>query len=229
MKSGITPGISFRCLTKGDVDIDSGDGVDVFIPIPGIYSAENGLLTIAICSLIGLDMDFITKQMSSLSVSGRFEVVKLKSRPDSLFIIDYAHNGASLRSVMQALREYSPSRIICLFGSVGGRTFERRRELGEAARDMADVIIVTSDNPNNENPRAIVNDINDAIGNTDKPLYLIPDRKEAIGKAVELARGGDYILLAGKGHETYQLVLGKREPFCEKEILELYDVIYAEY
>jgi UDP-N-acetylmuramoyl-L-alanyl-D-glutamate--2,6-diaminopimelate ligase len=112
---------------------------------------------------------------------------------------------------------------------VGGRTFERRRELGEVAAKLADVIIVTSDNPNNENPNDIINDINAAIGDTDKPVYLIADRKQAIGKAVEIAQDGDYILLAGKGHETYQLIHGQRVPFCEREILKLYDIIHSKY
>jgi UDP-N-acetylmuramoyl-L-alanyl-D-glutamate--2,6-diaminopimelate ligase len=226
MASGMVPGISFKCNGNGDI---SAPDNDVFIPIPGIYSAENGLLTMAICSLLGIDTEFIVDAMANLSVSGRFEVVRLECLPNSLFIIDYAHNGASLRSVMNALHEYSPKRIICLFGSVGGRTFERRQELGEVAAKLADVIIVTSDNPNNENPNDIINDINAAIGDTDKPVYLIADRKQAIGKAVEIAQDGDYILLAGKGHETYQLIHGQRVPFCEREILKLYDIIHSKY
>ena len=125
--------------------------------------------------------------------------------------------------MLRSLREYEPSRIICLFGSVGGRTFGRRRELGIAAKDGADVLIITSDNPNNEKPMSVINEIAEAVGETDKPVYLIPDREKAIGKAVELAENGDFILLAGKGHETYQLICGERVPFCEKEILEHFD------
>jgi UDP-N-acetylmuramoyl-L-alanyl-D-glutamate--2,6-diaminopimelate ligase len=226
VSSNMIPGISFKCHGNGDISLPESD---IFIPIPGIYSAENGLLTMAICSLLGIDTDFIASAMATLCVKGRFEAVRLDSLPNSLFIIDYAHNGASLRSVMNALKEYSPKRIICLFGSVGGRTFERRRELGEVAAELADVIIVTSDNPNNENPHSIMNDINDAIKSTDKPVYLIADRKDAIGKAVEIAEDGDYILLAGKGHETYQLIHGQRVPFCEREILKLYDIIHSKY
>ena len=155
--------------------------------------------------------------------------MELESRPNTLFVIDYAHNGASLSAVLGALREYEPRRIICLFGSVGGRTFGRREELGRAARDGADVIIVTADNPDNEDPMDVINDINAALEGTDKPVYLIPDRKEAIEKAFEIAEDGDFVLLAGKGHEGYQLILGKRVPFSERDILRRADMLELTY
>ena len=216
--NGIVPGVSFTCL--GGL---CNDSKNVFMRTPGLHNVENGLITIAICSLLGIEVDFAVSEFATLSVPGRFQIVDMKSRPNSLFIIDYAHNGASLSAVLKSLREYEPSRIICLFGSVGGRTFGRRRELGEAARDGADVLIITSDNPNNESPMSVIRVINEAVGETDKPVYLVPDREKAICKAVELANDGDFILLAGKGHETYQLICGERVPFCEKEILEHFD------
>ncbi len=222
LKSGIIPGISFECcLGKG------GKKKDIFMSMPGIYNVENALLTIAVCLSLGMEFSKIAKCLSTLKVDGRFETVKLTSRPRSLFIIDYAHNGASLCAVLNSLREYQPKRIICLFGSVGGRTFGRRRELGEAARDNADILIITSDNPDREDPMSVINEINAAVGYTDKPVYLIPDRRDAINKAVEIATDGDYILLAGKGHETYQLINGTRVDFSERRILELADVIYS--
>jgi UDP-N-acetylmuramoyl-L-alanyl-D-glutamate--2,6-diaminopimelate ligase len=187
---------------------------------PGLYSVENGLLTFAVCRLLGISTEFILSQLSKLSIPGRFEVIELESRPNTLFVIDYAHNGASLTAVLGALREYEPRRIICLFGSVGGRTFGRRAELGIAAKKGADVIIVTSDNPDNEDPMDVINDINASLEGTDKPVYLIPDRKKAVEKAYEIAEDGDFVLLAGKGHENYQLVCGAREPFSERRILE---------
>ncbi len=221
-KTGIVPGVAFECCHN-----DATKKRDIFIPMPGMYNIENALLVIAVCRTLGMDISNIAKHFSSLKVDGRFETVKLKSRPNSLFIIDYAHNGASLCAVLRSLREYQPKRIICLFGSVGGRTFHRRRELGEAARDNADVLIITSDNPNDEDPMSVINDINDAVGNTDKPVYLFPDRRDAINKAVEIAEDGDYILLAGKGHETYQLINGVRMDFSERKTLELADIIYS--
>jgi len=220
LKSKNIPGVSFSCYV-------SERKHDVFIPMPGMHNVENALLILGVCKLIGIEVAKAVSLLASLSVSGRFETVQLNSRPDSLFIIDYAHNGASLTAVLKSLREYEPSRIICLFGSVGGRTYGRRRELGEAARDYADVLIITSDNPNREPPMSVINEINEAVGETDKPVYLIPDRKQAIQKAVEIAGDGDYVLLAGKGHETYQLINGERIEFSERKILALSDAIYS--
>ena len=220
-KNGIIPGVSFKlhCGKKSPID--------VFIPTPGLYSVENALLIIAICSKLGITPLMIAKHLSTLAVPGRFEAITLATKPNSLFIIDYAHNGASLKAVINALREYEPKRIICLFGSVGGRTFERRAELGEVAKDNADVLIITSDNPNNEDPMCVISDIRNAVGETEKQVYCIPDRAEAVKKAYEIAEDGDYVLLAGKGHETYQLVLGKRIPFSEKEILIHEDLLFT--
>jgi len=107
---------------------------------------------------------------------------------------------------------------------VGGRTFGRRAELGRVAAENADVIIITSDNPNTEKPMDVIRDIRAAIGETEKPVYMISDREEAVKKAYELAEDGDYILLAGKGHESYQLIMGERVPFSERKILELADL-----
>ncbi len=227
LKNGIKPGICFECLKGNGNSLDINEKSDVFMAVPGLYSAENGLIIIAICLLLGIKPDTVLDKLSTLCVPGRFETVTLKSRPNSLFVIDYAHNGASLRAVLESLREYEPRRIICLFGSVGGRTFGRRRELGEVAQSLADIIIITSDNPNNEDPQKVINDIRDAMEDTDKPVYMIPDRQKAIEKAVEIAEDGDFILLAGKGHETYQLISGRRVPFSERKILEKADIIFS--
>ncbi len=228
--NGIRPGVSFELFSGVGSSLPLCEhGESVFMSAPGLYSVENGLLTFAVCRILGISTEFIISELAKLSIPGRFEVVELESRPDTLFVIDYAHNGASLSAVLGALREYEPRRIICLFGSVGGRTFGRRAELGAAAKKGADVIIVTSDNPDNEDPMDVINDINASLEGTDKPVYLIPDRKEAIEKAFEISEDGDFVLLAGKGHESYQLVMGKRVPFSEKEILRRVDMLELTY
>lgn len=220
IKNGIVPGVSFEMYYgQASKEFQDESGREMFIPIPGIYSIENGLITVAICSLMGIDLDFIAAQMKTLSIPGRFETIELSNRPETLFVIDYAHNGASLTAVLNSLREYEPKRIIVVLGSVGGRTFGRRAELGRAARDGADVIILTSDNPDNEDPTDIIDGIKIALQWTDKPVYTIVDRAEAIAKAYEIAEDGDFVLLAGKGHETYQLIRGERIPFSEKAVL----------
>lgn len=217
---GMRPGVSFELY-------GNFGQLDGFVPIPGLYSVENALLCIGVCLNLGLDIDNIIKSLSRLSVSGRFETLELKKRKDMLFVIDYAHNGASLSAVLDALREYSPNRIICLFGSVGGRTFTRRKDLASVAATKADVIIITTDNPDFEDPEHVVNDIYSYISDTNKTVYLIPDRKEAIEKAYEIAQSGDFVLLAGKGHEKYQLISGERVPFSEREILIAKDISYV--
>ena len=224
IKNGIVPGVSFDCRVKTKSSDEPESIDDIFIPLPGMYSVENGLLIIAICRLLNIPQSDITKRLALSCVPGRFEVTVLKSCPDVLFVIDYAHNGASLSAVLNALKEYEPKRIICVFGSVGGRTFGRRRELGLVAAKDADVIIVTSDNPDSEDPMIIINEICEAIADSDKEVYKIPDRKEAIIKAISIAEKGDFVLLAGKGHESYQLIRGERIPFSEKEILMQADV-----
>ena len=227
-KIGVRPGISFDCCAGNDSSFPFEDVcTEAFIPLPGVYSVENGLLTYGICMLWGFDSANVTRKIAELRVPGRFETVTLSSRPDSLFVIDYAHNGASLSAVLNALREYEPRRIICLFGSVGGRTFGRRAELGRAARQGADVVIVTSDNPDNEEPMHVIEEIAEALEGWDKPYFLIPDRREAVERAFDLAEAGDFILLAGKGHERYQLIRGERVPFSEREILERADALDA--
>ena len=219
-KKGVVPGVSFVLHSK------NRSAKEVFMPVPGTYNVENGLLVIAICVSLGIEIDKVICDLSSISVPGRFESIELASKPGALFIIDYAHNGASLESVINALRKYEPKRIICLFGSVGERTQIRREELGKVASALADVIVVTSDNPNREEPMDIIRDIRLAIGNTDKPVYEIADREMAIKAVVDMAENGDYILLAGKGHEEYQLIDGKRIPFSERLILEELDVAF---
>ncbi len=226
-KNGVLPGVAFQMFSGNGSSIPLDEhGREMFIPIPGLYSVENGLLTVAICSLMGIDMDFIAERMARLSIPGRFETVELDNRPETLFVIDYAHNGASLTAVLRSLREYEPKRIIVLFGSVGGRTFGRRAELGRAAKEGADVIILTSDNPDNEDPSEIIDGIRVGLRGTDKPVYMITDRAEAIAKAYEIAEAGDFVLLAGKGHETYQLIRGSRVSFSERRVLKSVNAKY---
>ncbi|MBE6547714.1 MAG: UDP-N-acetylmuramoyl-L-alanyl-D-glutamate--2,6-diaminopimelate ligase [Ruminococcaceae bacterium] len=217
VKLGNSLGIKFQC--RGF----AFSGEEIFLPSPGSYSAENALEVIAACLLLGIDRDFITNSLQTLIIKGRCETVSVLSKPNTMFIIDYAHNGASLSSVLQALKEYNPTRLICLFGSVGTRTFGRRRELAEAAKEHADIIIVTSDNPAGEAPSHIINDICSHLTDCEKPVYKFEDRAEAIRFAVNISAEGDYVLLAGKGHENYQLIGAKKVPFSERDILLEFD------
>lgn len=202
-------GITFDCNQNGIT-------IPVKLMSPGAFSVYNGLCAISICSLFGVSRDFSASVLSHTPVQGRFEIVK--GTPGTTFVIDYSHNGISLTKALQTLREYEPERIICVFGSVGGRTECRRQELAEAASEYADYSIITSDNPDFEDPDNVINDI--ASFMKDSRYECITDRAEAIKRAVTLAWEGDIVLFAGKGHETYQLICGKKVPFCERELIE---------
>ena len=143
-------------------------------------------------------------------------------------MIDYAHNAVSLMSILETLREYQPTRLVSLFGCGGNRSRERRFEMGEVSGNMADVTIITSDNPRFEEPQAIIDDIRLGISKTKGRYIEIIDRKEAIRYAIMHAEPGDVIVLAGKGHEDYQEIKGKKYHMDErdliKEILEEEDV-----
>ena len=203
-------GITFACENGGTI-------TKVTMRTPGLFSASNGLAAIAACSYFGVSVESSAEILAPTPVNGRFEVVDgLAGRT---FIVDYAHNGLSLTSALKVLRQYDPTRLICVFGSVGGRTRGRRRELAEAASALADYCIITSDNPDFEEPSEITDEI---VNYFDKstPYEVIVDREKAVRRAVSMAEVGDIVLFAGKGHERYQLVRGEKVPFCERDIIK---------
>ena len=192
----------------------------VSLNFPGEFSVYNALTAIAVCRRLGLDTEQIVSAMKNIRIKGRFETYELPN--GALAVIDYAHNGVSLKAALTALRNYAPSRLICLFGSIGGRTQMRRAELGLVASRDADFCILTSDNPDNEPPSAIIGEIAAYFTAGTCPYVAIADRKKAIEYALDYSKKGDIILLAGKGHETYQLVCGVRESFSEADIITEY-------
>ena len=199
-----------------DCHID-GETLPCSLSVPGEFNIHNALATLSVANALGIDMKHAANVLATMNIDGRFET--LISDNGACFVIDYAHNGLSLKSALVALRKYNPSRLICLYGSVGCRTQVRRAQMGEVASEYADFSILTSDNPNTEDPEAIINEI--AVQYKDPSTYIsIPDRKEAIEYALNNSKAGDIILLAGKGHERYQLINGKNEYFCEREIIE---------
>lgn len=202
-------GISFTAY-------DEHGKATVALPFPGIYSVYNALAALAVCRRRGIGLHEFAQSVRTVSVPGRFEYVPTNDSGVS-YIIDYAHTGASLRSVLAAIYEYHPRRIICVFGSVGGRTELRRHELGEAANKYADYSLITADNPDCEDPEKICRDIATCM---DFGKYeIIADRVSAIRRAVSMAQAGDIVLFAGKGHEEYQLIRGEKVPFSERKII----------
>lgn len=189
---------------------------------PGKFSIYNSLTAIAICRHFKVSPENIQRALKGAKVKGRIEMVKVSD--EFTLMIDYAHNAMSLESLLTTLREYQPNRLVCLFGCGGNRSRDRRFEMGEVSGRLADLTIITSDNPRNEDPQAIIDDIKTGIEKTTGNYVEIIDRKEAIAYAIHHGQPGDIVVLAGKGHEDYQEIQGKKYPMDERvlirEILE---------
>ena len=190
----------------------------VEIDIPGKFSIYNSLTAIAICRHFHVSQENIIKALKVAKVKGRIEMIKVSD--DFTLMIDYAHNAMALESLLGTLREYHPHRLVCLFGCGGNRSRLRRYEMGEVSGRLADLTIITSDNPRNEDPQEIINDIKTGIGKTDGKYVEIIDRKEAIAYAIHHGEPGDIIVLAGKGHEDYQEIRGKKYPMDERVLIQ---------
>ena len=189
----------------------------VEIDIPGRFSIYNSLTAIAICRHFKVSEENIIRALREAKVKGRIEMVKVSD--DFTLMIDYAHNAMALESLLTTLREYNPHRLVCLFGCGGNRSKLRRYEMGEVSGRLADLTIITSDNPRDEDPQAIIDDIKTGIGKTDGRYVEIADRKEAIAYAIRHGEPGDIIVLAGKGHEDYQEIRGKKYPMDERVLI----------
>ena len=191
--------------------------MDVEVDIPGRFSIYNSLMAIAVCRHFQVPEEKIREALKTVQVKGRIEMVKVSDR--FTLMIDYAHNAMSLKSLLLTLREYQPKRIVCLFGCGGNRSRDRRFEMGEVAGKLADLTIITSDNPRYEEPLSIMADIRAGIGRTAGKYVEICDRKEAIRYAITHGQPGDVIVLAGKGHEDYQEIKGKKYPMDERVLI----------
>lgn len=189
----------------------------VEIDIPGKFSIYNSLTAIAICRHFKVSEENIVNALRVARVKGRIEMIKVSD--EFTLMIDYAHNAMALESLLTTLREYHPHRLVCLFGCGGNRSKLRRYEMGETSGKLADLTIITSDNPRYEDPQDIINDIKTGMEKTDGKYVEIIDRKEAIAYAIHHGEPGDIIVLAGKGHEDYQEIKGKKYPMDERVLI----------
>ncbi|MCX4340116.1 MAG: UDP-N-acetylmuramoyl-L-alanyl-D-glutamate--2,6-diaminopimelate ligase [Lachnospiraceae bacterium] len=210
LNEGGSLGMAFT--TKGLIELS------VKTASPGKFSVYNTLTAIAICRHFGVDEKGIQKALAAAKVKGRTEMVRVSD--DFTLMIDYAHNAMALKSLLETLRAYHPHRLVCLFGCGGNRAKSRRYEMGEVSGKMADLTIITSDNPRTEEPQAIINDIKIGIAKTDGKYVEICDRKEAIAYAIDHGEPGDIIVLAGKGHEDYQEINGVKYPMDERVLIQ---------
>lgn len=190
----------------------------VEVTTPGRFSVYNALTAVAICRHFGVEEEKIKRAFLEAKVKGRIEMVKVSDK--FTLMIDYAHNAMSLESLLSTLKEYEPNRLVCLFGCGGNRSKLRRYEMGEVSGRLADLTIITSDNPRFEEPQDIIEDIKTGIGRTEGRYVEICDRKEAIAYAIDHGEPGDIIVLAGKGHEDYQEIKGVKYPMDERDIIK---------
>lgn len=188
---------------------------DIFIPVPGRFTVYNTLAVIATCYLLNISIDIIKEGLAKTKgVPGRFETVQ--NNKDIHVIIDYAHTPDALENVIKTAKGFATNRVITVFGCGGDRDNSKRPMMGKIAEDLSDIAILTSDNPRTEDPNKIIDDV--LKGMNSNNYEVIIDRKEAIKRAIEIAQKEDVILIAGKGHENYQIIGKEKTHFDDKEV-----------
>jgi UDP-N-acetylmuramoyl-L-alanyl-D-glutamate--2,6-diaminopimelate ligase len=194
----------------------------IALPLIGRYNVSNALAAIGATLSLGISLQSIERGLTTMRpVPGRLECVNVPT--ESHVYIDYAHTEDALRNVLMTVSELTKNRLIVVFGCGGDRDTGKRARMGEAACELADFSILTSDNPRTEDPRAIIGQIEEGypVG-TQSRYYVIADRREAIERALDLAQAGDSVLIAGKGHETYQEFADSVVPFSDRQVVKEY-------
>lgn len=237
--AGILSGIAVPCMTFGicnnadlfarDIEITE-NGVSfilklfglkeypVHLRLTGMFNVYNALAAAAVGLIAGVAPETITRALESVrSVPGRAEV--LDTHTPYKVILDYSHSPDALENILIAVREFARGRVISLFGCGGDRDHGKRPMMGEISGRLADYSILTSDNPRTENPYEILAAVEEGIKRTKGEYVVIENRREAIRHALQIGREGDIIVLAGKGHETYQEIMGVKRPFDEKVVV----------
>ena len=208
-------------ITNSSVDFKVKIGTRnerVKVSIPGRFSVYNSLAAISVASKFGIDAETIKEALIDVRVPGRSELVPNKK--GLTIMIDYAHSPESLQNILNAVNSYTRGRVISVFGCGGDRDASKRPIMGEISGKIADFTVITSDNPRTENPEKIVEQIEEGIKKTNGKYIAITDRKEAIKYAINMANKADIIVLAGKGHETYQEINNEKLPFDERDIIK---------
>lgn len=203
--------VEFEAVAKRQI-------IRVYLPIPGGFSVYNGLTALGTCMALDISLKDSAPPLRVVrGVKGRVEVVSI---PEAYtVIIDYAHTPDALENILITAREFTVGRLICLFGCGGDRERTKRPVMGAVAADLADLVILTSDNPRTENPQQILNQVQAGFSGFATPYHVEIDRKLAIHWALEQGALGDVIVLAGKGHETYQEVGTEQIPMDERDII----------
>jgi len=190
---------------------------EVASPLVGRPHVYNILTAAACAHALGLSLDATVQALKSCGgAPGRFE--RVAHAGEFAVVVDYAHTDDALRNVLRTARDVTRGRVITVFGCGGDRDRTKRAPMGEAAASLSDVVIATSDNPRTEGPEAILRDVEVGLLAVGKPYVKIVDRREAIHKAIEEARAGDLVLIAGKGHEDYQIIGTEKRHFDDREV-----------
>ena len=210
--------IKFRADSVEFIALTIGKLQRIELAIPGMFSVYNALAAIAAALNLGLELPEIAEALKECSgVMGRAEVVP--TGRDFTVIIDYAHTPDALENIIRTVREVADGRVVTLFGCGGDRDKTKRPVMGKIAADLSDFVIVTSDNPRTEVPEEIISEILTGMTGTETPYVVIENRREAIGWAIGHAQENDVIILAGKGHETYQIFGKEKIHFDEREVV----------
>lgn len=203
-------GVSYKLVTPTYEE-------DIFVPVPGKFTVYNTLAVIAACYALEIPKEIVLNGLKNTGgVAGRFEAIS--NETGISVIVDYAHTPDALENVIKTAREFVKNRIITVFGCGGDRDTTKRPLMGNIAQKLSDICIVTSDNPRTEDPELIINDILEGLDKSKENYKVVIDRKEAIKEAIEIAQKGDVILIAGKGHENYQIIGKVKHHFDDKEI-----------
>jgi UDP-N-acetylmuramoyl-L-alanyl-D-glutamate--2,6-diaminopimelate ligase len=205
--------LTYGFAPDAQIGPDALDAVD--LKLRGRFNVENALGALAAGRLLGVDEEAIVRGLEAVpGVPGRFESVD-EGQPFEV-VVDYSHTPDSLENVLRAARELTEGRVICVFGCGGDRDRGKRPVMGGIASRLADVQIVTSDNPRSEEPEAIIGEI---VVGMEPGAEIDPDRRSAIARAIELAEPGDVVVIAGKGHEQGQeFKAGRKVPFDDREV-----------
>ncbi len=190
------------------------------VGMPGIFSVYNALTAIAVAHGLGIDKKTVFTALENAFVKGRMQPVAVDGDFDIL--IDYAHNGLSFKSVIETVKAYNPTRMIALYGCVGGRAQVRRKEMGMISGALCDLSVISTDDPQYEDPAVIAEEVAGYVRQAGGDYVIIVDRAEAIRYCLDNAQSGDIILLLGKGHEEYMKVNGETVPFSERAVIEEY-------
>lgn len=203
-------GVSYRLITPTYEEV-------IFVPVPGRFTVYNTLAVIAACYMLDIPRGVFQEALRTTGgVAGRFEVVP--NNKGINVIVDYAHTPDALENVLKTAKEFAKGNIITVFGCGGDRDKSKRPLMGKIGQEFSDICFVTSDNPRTEDPKLIIEDILKGLDQKNKNYRVVVDRKEAIEEAIKFAKKDDIVIIAGKGHENYQIIGKAKYHFDDKEI-----------